>query len=563
MKPPLRPLVAATAFALLAGVLVTPQLVGAVLPHPWRQDPIEVSLSLALLALFGAAALSGRRLSTRAGADAVIVALATAVGVLIASVAALWVNITYGSSHEAIGLWGLYSAVLSTSPAVTLLPVLLLPIIAATMARSLPPASWLRGARFGAYAASLALVGLLGAATVVSQRAPSRMQYLTSLPMFARLPAQTQLGSRSNASETDRRRDVIPLGDVTLVRDCSGRLGAVEAWCSLGVVRSVHRGALSTATLDAAPKSTAYIRHSDELRVRLDGARDLLVVNDRVALDLRALRPRNVGPWNLVPVLAPPRAWITFAATGLLLSLALLVATRRRRAAEPVGATLRPDGALVLDGRALTGVAVPPNVAPGPVVVFLARGLVALHYRDDAPQSGARVEAGTLADHRARVTARASMWAAVAWATAALAGAPLAAWAHGAVTALATTRPAALPALPALPAAYEIEGVRVEALRAGRGEVLRAGQTVDVHYTGSLLDGTVFDASWERSAPFTFPYGGGRVIPGFERGMRGMRVGERRRVTIPPELAYGDRPIGSTIPPGSTLVFEIELLAVR
>ncbi len=223
-------------------------------------------------------------------------------------------------------------------------------------------------------------------------------------------------------------------------------------------------------------------------------------------------------------------------------------------------ATLRPDGALVLDGRALTGVAVPPEVAPGPVVVFLAQHLGALHYRDDAPQSGALVEAGTLTDHRARVTARASMWAAIAWSVAALAGAPLAAWAQGAVTALATRRPAAPPAPPA---AYEIEGVRVEVLREARGEVLREGQTVDMHYTGTLLDGTIFDASWERGAPFTFPYGGGRVIPGFERGMRGMRVGERRRITIPPALAYGDRTMGEKIPPHSTLVFEIDLLAAR
>ncbi len=279
-----------------------------------------------------------------------------------------------------------------------------------------------------------------------------------------------------------------------------------------------------------------------------------------IALDLRALRPRDIGPWNLVPVLAPPRAWITFAATGLFLSLALLLATRRRAATEPVDATLRPDGALVLDGRALTGVVVPPEVAPGPVVVFLAKELGALHYRDDAPQSGARVESGTLAAYRARVTERAGMWAALAWALAALAGAPLAAWGHGAVTALTARRPAAPPALPA---AYEIEGVRVEQLAAGHGAVLREGQTAELHYTGTLRDGTVFDSSWEHSAPFSFPYGSGRVIPGFERGMRGMRVGERRRITIPPALGYGDRAMGDRLPAGSTLIFEVQLLAVR
>ena len=555
MKPPLRPLVAATAFACVVGCAIWPTLVRAVLGPPWIDAGRGVPLPLVLLLVFGAAVLSGRRMSARAGADAAIVALATSLSILSICVAALHMTITHGVDRIPGGLWeaSVVSLQGASSP-------LLFPLFAATLARSLRSTAWLRGARFGAYAALLVLAGLLVAATVASKRAPSRAQYLSSLPMFARLPAQTHLSSRSSAPETDRCRDVVPLGDVTLVRDSNGRCGTAEAVCSLGVVRSVRRGAPSAAALDAAPKSDARIYSNEELRVRLDGARDLLLVNDRIALDLRALRPRDVGPWNLVPVLAPPRVWITFAATGLVLSLALLLATRRRRAPEPVDATLRPDGALVLDGRALTGVAVPPEVAPGPVVVFLAQHLGALHYRDDAPQSGARVEAGTLADHRARVTARASMWAAIAWSVAALAGAPLAAWAHGAVTALATRRPAAPPAPPA---AYEIEGVRVEVLREGRGEVLREGQTVDLHYTGTLLDGTIFDASWERGAPFTFPYGGGRVIPGFERGMRGMRVGERRRITIPPALAYGDRTMGEKIPPNSTLVFEIDLLAAR
>jgi hypothetical protein len=441
MKPALRPLVMATAFACVVGCAIWPTLARAVLGPPWIDAGQDVPLPLVLLLVFGAAVLSGRRMSTRAGADAAIVALATSLSILSICVAAMHVTITLGEDSFPGGLWeaSVVSLQGASSP-------LLFPLFAAMLARSLRSTAWLRGARFGAYAALFGLVGFLGAAMVVSRRAPSRMQYVSSLPVFARLPAQTQLGSRSSASESDRLRDVIPLGDVTLVRDCSGRRERTETWCTLGVVRSVQRGAPSAATLDAAPKSMAYVRNGDELRVRLDGARDLLIVNDVIALDLRALRPRSIGPWNLVPVLAPPRAWITFAATGLVLSLALLLATRRRRAPEPVEATLRPDGALVLDGRALTGVAVPPEVAPGPVVVFLAQHLGALHYRDDAPQSGARVEAGTLADHRARVTARASMWAAIAWSVTALAGAPLAAWAQGAVTALATRR-ALLPAL--------------------------------------------------------------------------------------------------------------------
>ncbi len=87
------------------------------------------------------------------------------------------------------------------------------------------------------------------------------------------------------------------------------------------------------------------------------------------------------------------------------------------------------------------------------------------------------------------------------------------------------------------------------------------GQFVTVHYTGWLEDGSEFDSSRHR-APFSFPLGVGFVIPGWDRGLIGMRVGGKRRLTIPPELGYGASGMGSMIPPNAALVFEIELLEI-
>jgi peptidylprolyl isomerase len=95
----------------------------------------------------------------------------------------------------------------------------------------------------------------------------------------------------------------------------------------------------------------------------------------------------------------------------------------------------------------------------------------------------------------------------------------------------------------------------------GTGAEARAGQQVSVHYTGTLTDGKKFDSSRDRGQPFGFGLGAGQVIRGWDEGVAGMKVGGRRTLVSPPELGYGQRPVGP-IPAGSTLVFDVELLGV-
>ena len=105
-------------------------------------------------------------------------------------------------------------------------------------------------------------------------------------------------------------------------------------------------------------------------------------------------------------------------------------------------------------------------------------------------------------------------------------------------------------------------GLKYEDLVEGEGEPAKANQRVRVHYTGWLTDGTKFDSSLDRNDPFSFPLGGGRVIRGWDEGVQGMKVGGRRKLTIPSQLGYGSAGAGGVIPPNATLVFEVELLEI-
>jgi peptidylprolyl isomerase len=97
----------------------------------------------------------------------------------------------------------------------------------------------------------------------------------------------------------------------------------------------------------------------------------------------------------------------------------------------------------------------------------------------------------------------------------------------------------------------------------GTGEAPRKGQTVSVHYTGTLQNGTKFDSSRDRGQPFEFPLGAGRVIKGWDEGIASMKIGGQRQLIIPPDLGYGSRGAGGVIPPNATLLFDVELLGVK
>ncbi|MDX9698380.1 MAG: FKBP-type peptidyl-prolyl cis-trans isomerase [Rhodocyclaceae bacterium] len=105
-------------------------------------------------------------------------------------------------------------------------------------------------------------------------------------------------------------------------------------------------------------------------------------------------------------------------------------------------------------------------------------------------------------------------------------------------------------------------GLVIEDMETGSGGTAERGRMVSVHYTGWLTDGSKFDSSKDRNAPFQFPLGAGHVIRGWDEGVQGMQEGGRRKLTIPPELGYGARGAGGVIPPNATLVFEVELLQV-
>ncbi len=111
------------------------------------------------------------------------------------------------------------------------------------------------------------------------------------------------------------------------------------------------------------------------------------------------------------------------------------------------------------------------------------------------------------------------------------------------------------------PTAQQAE-LKIEDIKIGEGKEVKKGDTVVMHYKGTLTDGKQFDSSYDRGEPFETVIGVGQVIKGWDEGVPGMKIGGKRRLTIPPEMGYGARGAGS-IPPNSTLIFEVELINIK
>jgi FKBP-type peptidyl-prolyl cis-trans isomerase len=125
------------------------------------------------------------------------------------------------------------------------------------------------------------------------------------------------------------------------------------------------------------------------------------------------------------------------------------------------------------------------------------------------------------------------------------------------------TRGADSPPTPVGQSTKTASGLVYETLKEGTGPAARSGQSVTIHYTGTLADGKVFDSSRTKGKPFQTAIGVGQVIPGWDEGVPGMKVGERRKLTIPPELGYGAAGSPPVIPGGATLIFDVELLDAK
>lgn len=111
---------------------------------------------------------------------------------------------------------------------------------------------------------------------------------------------------------------------------------------------------------------------------------------------------------------------------------------------------------------------------------------------------------------------------------------------------------------------YEKQGMKIETIKDGAGEeTAENGDKVSVHYTGTLENGKKFDSSVDKGQPFQFTLGVGQVIQGWDLGVLGMKIGEKRKLTIPAELGYGERGAGAVIPPNAVLIFEVELLGIN
>lgn len=108
----------------------------------------------------------------------------------------------------------------------------------------------------------------------------------------------------------------------------------------------------------------------------------------------------------------------------------------------------------------------------------------------------------------------------------------------------------------------QVTDLKIEDIKEGTGSAVQSGDTISIHYKGTLTDGSTFDSSYDRGEPFETQIGVGTVIEGWDKGVVGMKVGGKRKLTIPPALGYGEQAAGQ-IPPNSTLIFEVELLEIK
>jgi FKBP-type peptidyl-prolyl cis-trans isomerase len=109
----------------------------------------------------------------------------------------------------------------------------------------------------------------------------------------------------------------------------------------------------------------------------------------------------------------------------------------------------------------------------------------------------------------------------------------------------------------------KMEELKIEDIKVGTGAEAVSGKKITVNYSGTLTDGTKFDSSYDRGEPFSFNLGAGEVIQGWDKGFAGMKIGGKRKLTIPSEMGYGANGAGGVIPPNATLIFEVELLKVE
>jgi len=140
--------------------------------------------------------------------------------------------------------------------------------------------------------------------------------------------------------------------------------------------------------------------------------------------------------------------------------------------------------------------------------------------------------------------------------------APVAPASAAATPAVAPTLAAAPTPAPSASAANAVTALLKEDVKVGKGPAAKAGDTVRVHYTGKLLDGTKFDSSLDRNEPFELKLGAGMVIKGWDEGIPGMKAGGKRKLTIPSDMAYGKNGHPPVIPPNSPLVFDVELIEI-